>query len=341
MRHDVLVLAALGGGILLAGSLRAGDPLVPPAPPAPAPAAQEYTPEGIGRTLGLTFAKVESAHFVVHSSAGQATAAAVSARLEAAYGAFCEALGIPDGTSFIEGRLEALLLANKAQYDRLIDLRLADPRGAPGAEWEQVVRVASGFRLGPYKIAHHGSGPPAAFRELCAHMMAHAMLEEYLKHAGCPLTRESRFPFWLHEGLAAYVDRRVSGSAGTYCIAYGSRESTANPWRDESHRWEGLIRDGVRARREGALPDLRKVQQTPQTSFDHPMRAIAWSMVGFLVAEDDARERGKFRAFLEAMARADAVDASLDGIYGIRDVEAMDDKWRRWARRQGGSGGGE
>ncbi len=329
--NHVTVRAAAGALSLLA---LVGFPARGDDPPPPAGAqAPDYSPAGIGRSLGITFVTVPSEHFVVHASGGQAIASSVSARLEHAYIAFCETLGLPPGTAFLDRPQEALLLADKAQYDRLVDLILSDPNGAPGAEWEQVVRMASGFHLRQYRVAHPGSGSPEGFHELCAHMMAHTLMVEFLRSSGCPLTQESRFPFWLSEGLAACVDRRVSGTAGSYCIAYGSRESTANPWRDETQRWEELLVEALTSPRESDLPGLRKVHESPETSFDHQMRAVAWSMVSFLVAEDDARERGKFRALVVAMASGQAFETALNDLYGFRDLEAMERKWRRWARR--------
>ena len=67
-------------------------------------------------------------------------------------------------------------------------------------------------------------------------------------------------------------------------------------------------------------------------AFDHKMRAMAWSVVRFLVEEDAGRERGKFRAFVGGLANGVALDEALAASYGFDTLDRMEQKWIRWAR---------
>ncbi len=327
-RAGVCVLALCG--MLAGGDSRCDEAQVQ--------APSDYTPEQIGRALGVVFASGQSDHFVLHAAAGgDAVVQACAARLEAAYVAFCATLAIDPATPFLGGeKPQAILLDTKRQYEQMIRVILSDPRAGRGAEWEGVVRQATGFNFRGYLFVYRTGESFEHYYDLVAHSMSHQLLGYWRMHAmGAGIQDPDPFPFWMGEGIANYVDQAVRHESGTYCIDYGSREQTANPWRDETHRWTAQVRTALRSRRGDTMPEIRKVHDAAIQSFDHKMRAMAWSLISYLIAEDTDRRdaRGtKFRTFAEGLSRGRPVDEMLNEVYELRDLEALERAWSKWAR---------
>lgn len=306
--------------------------------PAKAPARPvEFSPDSIAANLGISLARAESTHFVVYcAEGGSAAARSCSLRFEKAFVLFCEAMGISKDSKFMKYRFIDVQLGNKSTYNKLVSLIVNDPNGVVGAEWEGVVRRASAFGFSGAHWSYRRGSNMASYFDSLSHGATHNIFNAWVSDFRGDKYTGKEVPYWLYEGMAAYIDWKGHKHCGTSCIAYQSKEDEESNWRDESSTWTAQVRKALRSRRGEGMPKMRKVISAGIQTFDHRMRAMSWSMVRYLVELDRAKgdkKRGKFLAFMKALMNGDRMDKALSEHFKFKDIEAMEKKWARWGKK--------
>ena len=285
---------------------------LPPAPPGPVESA-----------LGKVFEKRRSANFHVESPVlEQRALGRCLDALERAREAALSRLG--DAAPAGEPRTELLLLCDRAQYGRAIDLLVA-PAVESAADRDCARRELALFRAG-----HLALRPPPA-RGVVALGLGdgetadHAFLAHFAVHAawleGTPPS--ARHPDWLREAFAYDVLTEAYPDDPTWCVAvgYGRNEKVPAAWRN-TRNWPALARGLAASGRALAVRDLA-VLDLNSLSFDALVQA--WSVLRALNAED----ANGTRAFLRRVRQGS------DQFEALRDCLRMtpEDVDRLWKAR--------
>lgn len=151
-----------------------------------------------------------------------------------------------------------------------------------------------------------------------------------------------RFPtWWLLEGLAYYLEKRVTGGVQTFNTSVGGggyadagpRENNkGDPWLDGA-KWPQLLLSMVQQGRDPPLDAIRgKDLYSERNRLATPELAKAWSVVTWLV-EEDARKFAAFFTDAKAGEGADALEREVAAVlrhYG--SYEKLDHGWRAYVR---------
>jgi len=255
---------------------------LPPAPPGPVESA-----------LGRVFEKRRSANFLVESPhLDQRALGRCLDALERAREAALSRLG--DAAPAGEPRTELLLVADRAQYARAIDILVA-PALEKAADRDRARRELALYRAG------HLACRPAPARGVVALGLGegetadHAFLAHFAVHGtwteGTP--PRARHPDWLREAFAYDVLNEAYPDDPTWCVAvgYGRADKVPPAWRN-ARNWPSLARALAAS---GRAIDTRDLAVLDLNSLSFDALVQSWSVLRALREEDENGTRAFLR----------------------------------------------
>ena len=264
--------------------------------------------------VGSPMSKAESGHFRAESPFGPASVEKSLAAAERTYAAYLADLGLAPGTQALPEVPKAVfcLVQSDEQWNRWID-RLANLN----KEFSRKLALHWSPERFAVAVRNLPDATDATRCDRVRHQTAH-LLDRALW--SMPLG------FWLDEALSYRYAVELGGSTSHYCIAlrkgeYGGSAADGAVWLDAS-QWKALLKDMV-----GRNDDLPLRQIVMKNAFDLPLHASvkAWSVTDFLLR----RDRAAFLGMLREIKDCKDLLGLLETRFG-RNVEALDDEWRRW-----------
>lgn len=261
--------------------------------------------------LGAELTKGESGHFRVESPLGAEAVASFLAACESGFAAYAADLRVDAPSGLFPTKPVFCVVSTNEQWDRWVNrMSRQDPGSARGlgCHWPRDQWVCA--------VNSPEGTTDAKRRDRLTHQVAHMLnLALWSMPDGC----------WLDDALAYRCAVLVHGTTGAFCLtpkkddlAPGGAHSA---WTDASH-WKTLLKEAVAAKDDVAL---RSVVTTRNSEL--PLRASvkAWSVADFLLR----RDRAAFVAMLKSVKDERDLAALLETQFG-KDVDALDEEWRRW-----------
>ncbi len=252
--------------------------------------------------LGARLLVVQTEHFAVLGDLPQPQLQELGGVLERTFSEWLRLF--PDtADNILEGKCRVFVFRKAPPYQRLVRAKhkrlLASGRFTGDRLKIETLRMKMRLRetnfweVVPNPMTVHVQMPDSieALRSRCVHYATNVLMSRY---------REIRFPtWWLNEGVAYYLEKRVTGMIVTYNVDVGGggsgryageggpvNEGQANPWMD-AKKWESMLKQLVIA---GKAPSLDKMKSkdlfTPGNKLTVPDIAKAYTLVRLLVRMD-------------------------------------------------------
>ncbi|MFQ5844104.1 MAG: hypothetical protein ACE5JG_03870 [Planctomycetota bacterium] len=311
---------------------------------------------GLGQRLQLH----QTPHYAVLGDLPEDKMKLVGKSMERLYAEWLRVFPSSKDAALLEGKHRLYVFKKNPPYVRLVKWVFGQQKKAEGWDPERVrlekvrmrmrLRTTSFWELNFQRsnpLGDHYARPAPEI--MSAHVQMPDPFEGLRGHCvhfganilGTRFVNEYRFPtWWLLEGIAYYLEQRITGSIQTFNVDVGGgggyvdrgpiEGERKNPWLD-TDQWPGLLAQLVQKRRDPKLERIKgKDLFSDKNRLTAPDLAKAWSVVTYLIEDD----RSKFAAFVRdakggpgdtAVERE--VAAVIKHYGGYRKIE---EGWRRY-----------
>ncbi len=296
---------------------------------------------GLGKRLQLH----QTEHYAVMGDLPPAETKTIAETMERLYAEWVRIFPSAKDSDLLEGKHRLYAFKKNGPYKKLVrrvyeTQKRAERWSRPKTKQEKQrmnmrMRETSFWEIAPYPLSAHVQMPDPfeGLRAHCVHFGANSMSTRFDR---------MRFPtWWLNEGLAYYLEKRVTGTIQTFNVDVGRsgyadggplENNKANPWLDGT-KWPALLTRLVQGQRDPKLDRFKaKTLYGDKNRLNSKELAKAWSVVTYLI-ETDVRKFAEF--FIDAKSGPGdsdlerEVSAMLKHFGGYRKV---DEAWRAYAK---------
>ncbi|MCE9583063.1 MAG: hypothetical protein K8T20_11255 [Planctomycetes bacterium] len=126
-------------------------------------------------------------------------------------------------------------------------------------------------------------------------------------------------PAWLGDGIPYWFTYRMTKTALTSCVNFGTSAEGAESWEDVLD-WRALTKDLVRS---GHSPAIRDVLDGPLNSLDGPKGVKGWSLVDWMITT----RKKEFFAFIKELADGAAQEDAVKKAFVVSGYAELDAQW--------------
>ncbi|HKY32038.1 MAG TPA: hypothetical protein VJV23_05830 [Candidatus Polarisedimenticolia bacterium] len=271
---------------------------------------------------GRDFTETEGPDWVVRTNAPRGQLEAVLSSIRSAAAAFEAAFGAAASPPVAGERLTIMVFRRQEEFNRVVAFdELAAvhvPLAGQYAPDGQLVYLSAGGK------------PPRVTGRVVAHEVAHHLVHDRLYPKRRP-------PFWVSEGIAAFVENVALTGPGPADIDLaklerGPQHEEGYSWISDPDRYLEAIEDASQAEHLPAVADLlagRGAETLDRTL----VYGMSWLLVHYLVNAEGGAHRGHFTSW---MAGADGSGDGLALLRALRQTgSSLDRELALYARRLG------
>ena len=252
--------------------------------------------------LDLGFARaVTSRHYILFSNAPTQATLSYGKLLDGAYRKLSEIFSHDQDS---EERLSVLIYSNPQEFVR--------KTGKPAN--------LGGYFDGQYVLFFHSTRDAISARTVLLHEAAHQFQGRVLRRRGFDRSQP-----WLAEGLAVYLE--PSQLIPTRQRHGGSKSRIQTGLLPRARYYEvAQLKQDIRTNSHVPLTHLLN---TPQEAFTRLHHSYAWSLIHFLIHDNDGINRKHLVRLLQAVTDGESIEATLESIFNV-DLDTIEAHWKRY-----------
>ncbi len=267
--------------------------------------------------MGMTFIKLESAHFIVESPhMSKSNLEDLVQHAEHAYTLWHHVFG--QENLFGDSKIEYCILKDKTQHETFVDrFHTGNPQR------KALSKRSAGMGTGKIQECYQASRTQPSLQDYVIHYTVQSLQSNF----AVGQQNSGHNPIWLTEGTALYFTKLMKDSAIWSCVDLTKSGTGQQKASKDPKDWPFIIRTFVK---EGKDPDINAVIKcTNVAELDGPETVKSWSLVDFLMSE----HREKFIEFCKDLrASTDNGATSFKKIFGWT-VQDLDNRWRAYAKQ--------
>jgi hypothetical protein len=272
--------------------------------------------------LATEYNKRQTEHFFLETSYPMDSAKDYIRFCELQYAAFLKWAGLPANHKLWGQRAHVVVIANKGEWEALLRYQY---RHLPPKELELRLKIGGTWNSQPPRVfsrSHEGSNPVSDKLGIY-HSLNHLFLHGLSGSGG------HGFIPWLYESFSFYWALKIFGATGGGCIAFdtAAKQDEHRAWNDPDD-WIKLLKREVKKKND---EDFILFWHKNLTSIPKPTFVKAWSLIDYLLRDDDAK--GDFLRFIKMLKNKNDQAKALKMVYNWTPDD-LDKAWRKWIKKQ-------